>query len=103
MLILFYTLVALSLLTMLFAVYQVFRLRKIATGGKVGRVVKLLGLFIGLFLLGYGVAPWLPELPPEISYLLTSGVFFMGAIFVVIVLRVIENLVTQVFEELGMQ
>jgi hypothetical protein len=85
---------------MLAALALVLRLRRIARGGRVGRVVNLLVGFIVFFLVGYLVAPFTPALPPAVAHLLTAIVFLFGALFVVIVLRLIDALVRQVFEEL---
>jgi hypothetical protein len=60
----------------------------------------LLAAFIVLFLIGYLAAPFAPALPESVAHLLTAVVFLLGAVFVVIVLRLIEALVKQVFEEL---
>lgn len=103
LLILYYSVISLAILVMLGALVLVFKLRKTARGGKIGRVVNLLLGFIVLFLLGYVAGPFLPDLGQEITLILTAVVFLFGAIFVVIVLGVIEKLIKRVFEELGLE
>lgn len=103
MLYLYYAAISLAILVMLWALVLVFRLRTTARGGKIGRVVNLLIGFIVFFLLGYIAGPFLPQLGHEVTLLLTSLVFVFGAVFVVIVLKIIEKLIRQVFEELGME
>jgi hypothetical protein len=96
----FYAVIVLAVGVMVAALALVLRLRKVARGGRIGRVVNLLVGFILFFLIGYLVAPFTPRLPPSVAHLLTAIVFLFGAVFVVIVLRLIDALVRQVFEEL---
>jgi hypothetical protein len=96
----FYVVIGLAIVVMLGALVLVVRLRKIARGGRIGRVVNVLAAFVVFFLTGYLAAPFAPALPESAANLLTAVVFLFGAVFVVIVLRLIETLVKQVFEEL---
>ncbi len=100
MLTIFYAVIALAVAVMIAALMLVLRLRRIARGGRIGRVLNILAAFIVFFLLGYLAAPFAPSLPSSAAHLLTAVVFLFGAVFVVIVLRLIEELVKQVFEEL---
>ena len=100
MLIGFYVIIAAAVVTMLFALGLAFRLRRVARGGKVGRVVNLLTVFIALFLTSYLCGPIFPRLSAAAVSLFTALVFLAGAVFVVIVLRVLDSLVRQVFDEL---
>jgi len=103
-LILFYALISLAILVMVVGLIQVIRLRRLAPGGKIGRVVGILLAFIVLFLLGYLAGPFLPLLGDSIwPLILTSVVFLFGAVFVVLVLRLIQTLIQQVFKELEME
>jgi len=102
-LILYYVIISMAILVMVLGLVTVIRLRKIAPGGKIGRVVGILLGFIVLFLLGYLAGPFLPMLGDTIwPLILTAVVFLFGAIFVVLVLRLIQNLIQQVFKELEM-
>jgi len=100
MLELFYVVTGLALATMVAALALVLRLRRLTRGGAIGRVVNLMLVLIVLFTLGYLVAPWMPHLPVTASLFLSAFVFLFGALFVVVVLRVIENLVRQVLSDL---
>lgn len=103
MLILYYAIISLAILTMLIGLAEVIRLKRIAPGGKIGRVVGVMLGFIILFLLGYLAGPFLPMLGDTLwPLILTAVVFLFGAVFVVLVLRLIHNLIQQVFKELEM-
>lgn len=104
MLVLYYTIISLAIVVMLVGLVLVFRLRKIAPGGKIGRVVGAMLGFIVLFLMGYLAGPFLPMLGDSIwPLILTAVVFLFGAVFVVLVLRLIHQLIQQVFKELEME
>ena len=100
MVMVYYTVLTAAIGTMLTALVVAVRLRRLTRGGKIGRIVNLLASFILIFLAGYLVAPFIPQLPLGASLLLVGFVFLFGAIFVVLVLHLIERLVRQVFEDL---
>lgn len=97
----FYVVIAAAAVVMAAALAMAIRLRRLASGGHIGRVVGLLLGFIAVFMLGYAIAPLAPRMSREAALLLMSAVFLSGAIFVVIVLRLIDSLVRKVFDELG--
>ena len=102
MLIAYYVVSALAIAAMLVSLVLVVRLRRTARGGSIGRVVNVLFAFILLFLAGYLLMPIVPRLPVEAAYVFTAAVFLFGAIFVIIVLRLIGSLIVKVFDELEM-
>jgi Flp pilus assembly pilin Flp len=77
------------------------KLVRLARGGMIGRVARALLVFIIAFLGGYIAALWLPSMEEGAASLLVGFVFLFGAVFVVIVLRLVQTLVSQVFDELG--
>jgi hypothetical protein len=99
MLTLYYVLCALAITVMTGAMLIALRLRRLASGGHIGSTVNVLIAFIGLFFAGYVVAPWLARFP-EVANLLMAGVFVAGAVFVVLVLRLLEKLMGKVLSEL---
>ena len=99
MLTLYYILCAVAIAVMTGAVIIAVRLRRIASGGHIGNTVNVLLAFVVLFFIGYIVAPWLARYP-ELANLLMAGVFVAGAVFVVMVMRLLEQLVSKVLEEL---
>jgi hypothetical protein len=98
----FYVVISAAILCMFCGLYLVIRLRNFTKGGMVGRVVNILMALIILFTLGYLAGPFMPQLGHEWAMILTAVVFFFGAIFVVLVLRLIQKLIKQVFDELKM-
>lgn len=97
----FYALIAAAIAVMLFALVQAVRLATVARGGYIGRAVRLMLVFVGLFTLTYLASPLLPLLPAEYAVVLTAAVFLLGAVFVALVLNIIRALIKQVFEELN--
>ena len=97
---LFYAVIGAAILVMTVALVVVWRLRRLTRGGSIGRVVNLLGAFVVLFLAGYLAAPILQTLKGDVALLLMAVVFLFGAIFVVLVLRIIHGLVEQVVKDL---
>ena len=77
-----------------------FNLHTVAKGGRIGRTVRVLIGFISVFLLSYAVAPFLLHMNGDSAALLSAAVFLLGAIFVIIVLRIVRNLIQRVFQEL---
>lgn len=63
-------------------------------GGVVGRNWRLLRWLVGLFLLGYLVTPFFPQLPPELINLLVALIFFFGALYVLLTVRLIYRIIT---------
>ena len=102
MTILFFILLGLAIVVMGVALVQVIRLRSLAAGGRIGRVVRLLLVFIVSFFIAYVTAPFLVCLDTELTILLTAMVFLLGAVFVVIVLGVLRSLIQQVYKELDL-
>lgn len=100
MLVLFYCLIGSAILAMIFALVQVIALRRVARGGPIGRAVNLMLAFILFFFAGYAAAPFAPALPHTVGLILTATVFLMGAIFVILVLRLIDRLIKRVYQEL---
>lgn len=100
---LFQALVAGAIVLMLTGLWMAIRLRRIASGGTIGKVVNTLLVLILMFTAGYFAAPFMPYLPPEAGLILTAVVFFFGAAYVIIVLWLITRLVRQVEEALGLE
>ena len=63
-------------------------------GGVVGKHWRFLRLLVGVFLLGYLVTPFFPQLPPELINLLVALIFFFGAVYVLITVRLIYRIIT---------
>lgn len=96
----FYVLVGTGFLIMLAGMVLAIRLRSLARGGAVGSVVTLLIFLVSCFAVGYAAALFMPGMSVEIAWLMTAGIFFLGAIFVVMVLRLITTLSQKILREL---
>jgi hypothetical protein len=99
----FYALIGGAIALMGVGLFMAIRLRRLASGGAIGRVVSLLLALIVLFVAAYLVAPLLPSLPPEAALILVGVVFFFGALYVVLVLRLIARLMQKVLGALELE
>jgi len=97
----FYVIMGLAAVTMLVGLGMAIDLLKVARGGKIGRVVRILLVLIVGFTGGYAVAPFMPSLPREVGLILVAVVYLLGAAFVVLVLSLIRSLIKKVFAELN--
>ena len=87
-----------AIAVMLYALYRVNVLRKRVPGGVVKSSLNILCELVALFALGYIVTPFLPMFPHISESLLMAIMFFVVAIFVVIVI----DLFYMVISELGL-
>lgn len=84
-------LLASGVLLMLYNTYVGFGLKNKAPGGIIGERLSQLNIFIVLFALGYlaaGVLTW--GYPPDTVLIILSLILLFGAIFVFLVLRLIQ-------------
>jgi hypothetical protein len=87
-----------AILVMFYALYSAVSLRNKIPGGKVKATWSTLTGLIVMFTAGYVATPFFRLLPPEIKDLLVGVIFFAGAIFVVIVIKLFFRIV----EDLGL-
>ncbi len=84
----------LGLLVMAYNLFQALGLRREAPGGVIGARMGQLLFFIGFFLLAYlGVVLLAWGMAGSLVLLLLSLVLFLGAVFVLLVLRLIQAIV----------
>ena len=102
MVVFFYIIISAAILCMFCGLYLIVRLRSFTKGGLVGRVVNILMALIVFFTIGYMVGPLMPQLSCQWVMILTAVVFLFGAVFVILVLWLIQKLIRQVFDELKM-
>jgi hypothetical protein len=82
-----------SIAIMLFALFRVVTLKREMPGGMVGKNWNyLMGLVI-LFAGGYVAMPFLGELSKELLQLAVAGIFLFGAVYVVITINLIMNVI----------
>lgn len=94
----FLTLSILSIMVMLYALYSVFVLKNKIPGGKVKATWNFLTGLIVLFTAGYLSTPFFRLLPQEIKDIVVGVIFFAGAVFVVIVIK----LFFRIIEDIGL-
>ena len=83
----------LSIAVMLFALYRVINLKREIPGGMVGKYWNYLTTLVILFAAGYVAIPFLGELSKEILQLVVAGIFLFGAVYVVITINLITNVI----------
>jgi hypothetical protein len=84
-----------ALLLMLYNLFHAVSLRSQVPGGVIG---KRWGVMIGLVVLfaaGYGVLPFLSSLSVQALRLIVALIFFFGAIYVLITLRLIFGIIRE--------
>jgi len=86
-----------AILVMIYCLFLVLKLGKHVPGGVVGKNWKFLTLLVVMFTMGYLTTPFFGLLPPEFVNLMVSLIFFFGAIYVVITVK----LIYQIIEELS--
>jgi hypothetical protein len=102
MLAIYYALCGASIIFMTVGLVMALRLSRYAKGGDVGKVLRILLVFIALFFAGYIAAPFMPLLPAEAGHFLMGVVFLFGAIYVIIVLWLLGRRIKQIDETLGL-
>ncbi len=89
-----YVLAGLAILVMAFNTVMTFRLRSKLIGGEVGARWNVLSLLALLFLIAFILSPLLLILSVPVDYLLLAvfAVFFLGAVFVGLVVRIVGDI-----------
>jgi len=83
-----------AILVMAWCFYTMLKLGPKIPGGVVGKTWRLLRLLVGMFLLGYLLTPFFPQLPPALINLLVAFIFLFGAIYVLVTVRLIYRIIT---------
>jgi len=85
-----------AIAVMLYSLVTVHRLRASVPGGVVGKQWSLLTTLVTLFTLGYFVTPFFDRLPASIIHVVVALIFFFGAIYVLITIRLIYRIIEEV-------
>ncbi len=88
----------LAILIMFYCLYLVLTLKSSIPGGMVGKQWNVLTMLVALFSIGYLTTPFFDQLPTEIQRLVVSGIFVFGAIYVLITIRLIFNVIRELTE-----
>lgn len=84
-----------AIIVMLVCLASVYKLRVNIPGGVVGKQWGILTTLVTLFTLGYFVTPFFTSLPPDVINLVVALIFFFGAIYVLITVRLIYRIIEE--------
>jgi hypothetical protein len=82
-----------AVLLMLYCLWSVISLKKSIPGGVIGSKWNILIGLVVLFSFGYLAMPFFSEIPPDILRLIISAVFFFGAIYVLITIKLLKTII----------
>lgn len=87
-----------SILVMLYCLYLVVSLKKNVPGGMVGSKWNFLMYLVVLFSAGYMTAPFFGMIPENVLRLIVACIFFFGAIYVAITVKLIYRIIKELSE-----
>ena len=87
-----------SILIMFYCLYLVLSLKSSIPGGMVGKRWNFLSMLVVLFTLGYLATPFFDQLPEDVLRLVISSIFLFGAVYVVVTVRLIFNIIRELTE-----
>jgi hypothetical protein len=87
-----------AIMVMFYSLYLVLSLKSRIPGGMVGKRWNFLTLLVILFSIGYLATPFFDRLPAEILKLVVSCIFIFGAVYVVVTIRLIFNIILELSE-----
>ncbi|HAK58996.1 MAG TPA: hypothetical protein DCO77_01265 [Nitrospiraceae bacterium] len=83
-----------AIVIMFIALWQAIDYRSSVPGGVVGKTWKLITRLIGLFFFGYLATPFYALLTQEVKDLIVACIFFFGAIYVLLTVRLVHKIIT---------
>jgi hypothetical protein len=83
----------LAIITMLIDVVLAYEYNKSIPGGEVGKAWNALLSLVTLFLMGYLTTPFFIVLSQEVKDLIVALIFLLGAVYVLITLRLVHRIV----------
>lgn len=87
-----------AILVMVYCLFLVTSLKRNIPGGIIGKKWNfLLGLVV-FFTLGYATLPFFGALPEKVLRLIVSGIFFFGAVYVLITVKLIYRIIKELSE-----
>ena len=92
---LFYLTNSVAVLTILFAWYKIYSLRRRVPGGLVKLVCNILSEFIGLFTLGFMALSLFPLLPEVSREIMVSLVFMGAAAFSIVIINYFSTIASE--------
>jgi hypothetical protein len=87
-----------AILTMIYCLYLVATLKKDIPGGIIGSKWNFLMGLVVLFTLGYLTLPFFGAIPEDVLRLIVAGIFFFGAIYVMITIKLFFQIIKELSE-----
>jgi hypothetical protein len=87
-----------AILIMLYCLYLVVSLKRNVPGGMVGSKWKFLIVLVSLFTIGYLTTPFFGMIPEKVLRLIVSCIFFFGALYVVMTVKLIYRIIQELSE-----
>ncbi|RMG02329.1 MAG: hypothetical protein D6726_07800 [Nitrospirae bacterium] len=87
-----------SVLLMFYCFYLVVSLKQMVPGGMVGKRWNFLVLLVTFFTIGYLTTPFFSVIPENLLRLIVSLIFFFGAIYVIITVKLIYKIIQELTE-----
>jgi hypothetical protein len=84
-----------AIIVMFYCLWLVFSLKPLIPGGVVGKRWRLLAGMVVLFAIGYGAMPFLGELSETTLRYVVAVIFFFGAIYVAITIKLIYTVIEE--------
>lgn len=83
----------LAIVTMFIALWKAIDYKSSVPGGVVGKTWNLITTLVAFFFLGYLTTPFFVLLNTELKDLIVAFIFFFGAIYVLITLRLVHRII----------
>ncbi|UCG77507.1 MAG: hypothetical protein JSV21_07950 [Nitrospirota bacterium] len=87
-----------AIVVMLYCLFLVVSLKARVPGGMIGKKWNFLLTLVVLFTVGYLSTPFFSKIPENILRLIVGFIFFFGAIYVVITVKLIFNIIKELSE-----
>ena len=84
-----------AIAVMLYCLYLVTSLKQKVPGGIVGKKWNFLMALVSLFTVGYLSTPFFGIIPEDVLRLIVSGIFLFGAIYVLITVKLIYQIIKE--------
>lgn len=83
----------LAIITMFVALWKAIDYKSTVPGGVVGRTWNLITTLVALFFIGYLTTPFFVMLTQEQKDLIVAFIFFFGAIYVLLTIRLVHRII----------
>ncbi len=87
-----------AILVMIYCLIEVYTLKSKIPGGVIGKRWNFLVMLVVLFSVGYLATPFFGALPAELMRFIAALIFFFGAIYVLITVRLIYRVIQELAE-----